>query len=403
MKFSAKSWLGISLICGCGVAGYAVGSAGTEVRKNVATEVAEIFRRPRRLPREKRVEENVFETFRGLLAKDSKESNLWKVVSRLPKAAIPEALKELRAAKLLTATGSSEERRLEEIESALYFHWAETNPQAALADVSTLPGPPDQIAQMKRHALLSSVLAAWMRTDANAAYRAVKDHKDFGYTGRDMLVQTWTAENVFEKLELFPDKNRDLLGWYCVAAAKDEAQRNAMLTALKEKIVMDDRDWGYFMLFRAWAYQDFPAAMAEAKKHDHAGLENHVLEDGLNEQPAATMRWAVSQNLPPGGSSWDQGYGNWLMYDPADAQKWLDEQAPAWILGGHTATVASFRAKQLNRKRPEQIDDEAAGKKLIDLVDDWKTKDPKAAAKWLETAPDAARTLLIKKEADAHE
>jgi hypothetical protein len=403
MKFSAKSWLGALLICICGVAGYTVGSTGTEVQKNVATEVAKIFRRPRSLQRERRVEENIFETFRRLLAKDSKESNLWKVVSRLPKAAIPEALKELRAAKLLTATGSSEERRLEEIESALYFHWAETNPQAALADVSAMPGKPDQVAQMKRHALLSSVLASWMRTDANAAYRAVKDHDDFGYTGRDMLVQTWTAENVFEKLELFPDKNRDLLGWYCVAASKDEAQRNAMLTALKEKIVMDDRDWGYCLLFRAWAQRDFPAAIAEAKKHDHPGLENQLTIDGLSSQPAATMRWAVSQKIPPGGPSWDQGYSEWLMYDPADAQRWLDEQAPAWIRSGYTATVASFRARQLNRKLPEQIDDEAAGKKLIDLVDDWKTKDPKAAAKWLETAPDTARTLLTGKGADAHE
>jgi hypothetical protein len=403
MKFPARRWLSLFLICGCGVAGYTVGSAGTEVRKNVATEVATIFRRPRRLPRERRLEESPFENFKGLIAKDSKESNLWKVVSRLPKEAIPEALKELRAAKLLTATGSSEERRLEEIESALYFHWAETNPQAALADVSTLPGPPDQIAQMKRAALVQSVLAAWMQTDANAAFRAVKDHDDFGYLGRNMLVQTWTAENVFDKLELFPDKNRDLLGWYCVAASKDEAQRNAMLTALTEKIVMEDRDWAYFMLFRAWAQRDFPAAIAEAKKHDHPGLEDQVINDGLSSQPAATMRWAISQNMPPGGSSWDQGYGNWLRSDPADAQRWLDEQAPAWIRSGHTATVASFRARQLNRKRPEQIDNEAAGEKLIDLVDDWKTKDPKAAAKWLETAPDAARILLTGKGADDHE
>ncbi len=393
----------MSLICGCGVAGYAVGSAGTEVRKNVATEVAKIFRRPRRLPRERRIEVSPFEHFKGLLAKDSKESNLWKVVSRLPKEAILEALKELRAAKLLTATGSSEERRLEEIESALYYHWAEINPLAALADVSTLPGPPDQIAQMKRAELVQSVLAAWMRTDANAAYRAVKDHDDFGYLGRNMLVQTWTAENVFEKLDLFPEKNRDLLGWYCIAASKDEAQRNEMLMALKEKLVMDDRDWGYALLFRGWAQRDFPAAIAEAKKHDQPGLEDQVINDGLNSQPAATMRWAVSQNLPPGGASWESGYRTWLMREPADAQKWLDEQAPAWIRSGHIETVASFRAGQLNRKRPEQVDDVAAGKKLIDLLDEWKTKDPKAAAKWLETAPDAAREILIGKGTVAHE
>ena len=167
---------------------------------------------------------------------------------------------------------------------------------------------------------------------------------------------------------------------------------------------MKDRDWGYFMLFRAWAQRDFPAAMAEAKTHDHPGLEEHVFEDGLNSQPAATMRWAVGQNIPPKGVRWENGYRNWLVFEPADAQQWLETQAPVWERSGHTATVAAFRAKQIqNEGLRGGIDVEAANQKLIDLMDRWKTKDPEAAAKWLDTAPEAARKLIIGKGAGSHE
>lgn len=335
------------------------------------------------------------------------EADVWKAVSRLPAASIPDALIALREARAMTPSGTDAARRLEEIESALYYHWAESDPVVALANVSAMPGPPDQKAIQSRKALLESVLSAWMRTDPNAAYRAVKDHEDFGYVGRDMLVQMWTADNVFENLKQFPDKNRDLFGHYCYYAAEvgNEKKRDDILKILKEQPDIKDRDWGYFLLFRQWAYADFPAAMAEAKKHNNPGLEEHVLEDGLNQQPAATLRWAVSQNIPPGGLLWEAGYCNWLMFEPAEADKWLDEQAPIWTRDGHIAAVAGFRAAQLvtTDRPPGGIDREESGRKLISLMAEWKNKDPEAAAKWLDTAPDAARKLLNGKGTGSHE
>jgi hypothetical protein len=392
--------LGILLVAGCGVAGYAAGGGWDGARKKVVlTEIGNLH--PLQTPsRPQRTQMDEFAEFQDLFT-GGRETDIWKVVLQLPTARIPEALQRLRELQAVAASGSSDARRLAEIESAVYFRWAESDPVAALADVSTMPGPPDQKAMMARNALLKSVLAAWMRTDPNAAYRAVKDREDFGFTGRDMLVQTWTAENVFQNLKLFPDKSEDLLGWYCIAVAGDEGQRNAMLKALMEQPNMKDRDWGYFMLFRQWAYMDFPAAMAEAKKHDHPGLEQHVFEDGLSVQSAATIRWAVSQNIPPGGVDWEQGYRSWLRSDSADAQKWLDEQAPAWISQGHIAAVAGFRAEQLRPARGGKLvpDTDAAGQKLVQVVTEWKNKDPQAAANWLETAPDEARKLFIKQGA----
>ncbi len=387
------------------LAGYAIGNATrTPVIEKSQVPANEASRLVRAAGRESHHQGNAWEQLTALLAPNSREDEIWKIISRIPTKNIPEAIHELRMTQLRAATGSAEERRLAEIESALYFKWAESDPIAALADVSTRPGPPDHRAAAKRIALLKSVLAAWMRVDANAAYRAVKDHKNFGYVGRDMLVQTWTAENVFENLKQFPENNRDLLGWYCVAAAKDEAQRNAMLVALKEQPEMRDRDWGYFLLFRDWAYRDFPAAMAEAKKHDHPGLEQHVLEDGLNQQPAATMRWAVSQNIPPGGPSWERGYSNWLRFDPADAKQWLEEQAPAWTSEGHFAAVAGLQLQQLGLM--EKIDMKAVQPAWVALMTKWQNKDPEAAEKWLDSPfarSQGIPNILTWKDADAHE
>lgn len=392
------------MIGACGVAGYAAGSAGKPARKSTADGQVAISRAERPASRERRTEEDVAENFKKLLSGSSRETEIWKVVSRLPVAGIPEALRQLCEAQVVTGRGSISEQRLKEIESALYFKWAESDPVAALADVSAMPGPPDQKAMSKRKALLESVLAAWMHTDPNAAYRAVKDHKDFGYVGRNMLVQTWTAENVFENLKLFPDKHEDLLGWYCVAAAKDDDQRNAMLTALKERPEMLDRDWGYSLLFRSWAQTDFIPAMAEAKKHDRPGLENQVFEDGLNSQPAATMRWAVSQNIPPGGRRWMEGYSNWLRFDAADAKGWLEEQAPAWEKAGHFAAVADFRTAQLSLS--EKIDMKAVQPVWVALMTEWRNKDPEAAEKWLNgdiVHSQGIPGILKWKGSDAHE
>ncbi len=403
MRVSHCRRLAIFLIGGSCAAGYAIGKATW----NPAIQEPEHAENPRARPvhdstRDKRTNEDPWEQLSALLSPDSHESDIWKIVSRLPAEKIPEAIRNLRAAQFLAPTFSDEAEKLAELESALYFHWAESDPQAALADVSTLPGAPDDDAKERRRALLKSVLAAWMRVDANAAYEAVKDHRDFGHVGRDMLVATWAPENVFQNADRYPDKHRDLLGWYCIAAAGDETKRSAMLTAFKEQPEMKDKDWAYFMLFREWAYNDFPAAMAEAEQHEHPGLVDHVLEDGLNQQPAEALRWAVAHNIPPGGPRWEESYRNWMMFDPATAKQWLIEQAPSWKNDGHFATVASFQAIQLGRS--EKIDMAVAKPIWESLMSEWENKDPEAAAKWLNTRPaEAVRGILAEKGSEKHD
>lgn len=380
MQFSPSRWLAPLLVAACGVAGYQLGRAGASERIS-ATDNNEISQSKQKFSRELRQEESPLGDFKGLILDRKNEISIWKVVSRLPATDIPEALRSLREARSVTASWTTAEKRLAEIESALYYCWAESDPVAALANVSAMPGPPDRKSNTMRVELLKGVLSAWMKTDPNAAYRAVKDVYEFSHVGRDLLVKTWTADNVFENLKLFPDKHKDLFGWYCVAAAQDEDQRNAMLKALKEQPDLQDHDWGYEMLFKEWVVLDIPAAMAEAKKLDRPGFEKSVLEIALNQQPAVAIRWAVSQDIPPDNQAWTFAYDRWLDINMTEAEKWLEEQAPAWETGDHFQAVADFRIQQLSRF--EKIDLNVYQPVWIDLMTKWRAKDPDAAEKWL--------------------
>lgn len=384
MKFLPRHLFPILLVTTCGMAGYAVGHLRISAKGNPLAESGSSDSR-RTHTREQRSEESPAENFRRLIVDRKNEENLWKVVSRLPAAEIPEALRILREARAITVSRTMEDKRLAEIESALYYRWAEFDPVAARADVAALPGAPDQQAKSKQDELMKSVLNAWMKTDPDAAYRSVKDQYHFSYMGRDMLVKTWTAENVFENLKRFPENNEDLLGEYCVSIVRKENQRNAMLKALQDQTEFKDRDWGYMRLFREWASTDFPAAIAEAKKVDRPGFEQSVLEEGLKGQPAVALRWAVSQNISPdAGQSWWVGYDRWLYSDAADARQWLENQAPAWEANGHFEAVAMFRIQQLSKQ--EKIDLKTEQPVWTALVSKWKSQDPEAAEKWLNGA-----------------
>lgn len=384
-------------IAASGWAGYAWGNAGKAGTRAVPAPAVETSRTAREPKRDRRAEEDAFTNYERLLA--GKETDIWKSVSRLPEEKVPEALRRLKEWQAVTASRSSDGRRLEEIESALYFHWADLDPQAALAAVAAMPDTTDQMARMKRGQLLESVLAAWMRTDANGAYRAVKDHKDFNFRGRDMLVQTWTPENVFKNLEVFPDKRRDLLGWYCALSVGNDVKRNAMLEALKTQPDMKDRDTANFMLFRSWGYEDFNSAVAEAQAQKLSGTIKQLVTDNLPNNPWDAMPWAARNGFPPGGPLWERGYSTWLMLDGAAARSWFAGQASAWENDGHSASVAGLLAEDFSRsgKAKDEANQTAAGRQLMDLMERWKSKDPKAAAKWLDTAPPSARELLTGK------
>ncbi len=388
--------LGVVVIGLCGVGGYSMGrtARGDAYRAEISRESAVIVDRPS--PRDRRTEEDPVAGFRGLLEAGSRETDVWKVISRLPGAAIPEALRRVAEARGAAASGTEETKRLDEIEAALYFHWAESDPQAALAAAVAIPETHEMMAGIRRENLLKSVMAAWMRTDPNAAYRAVKDDEKLEYYGRDQLVRTWTPANVFENLELYPETQDLLLGWYCLGTATDPASRNAMLAALKEQPEMAHRDWGYQLLFRGWGQTDFHAAMTEAQAQQLPKIVKQLVKDNISHNPALALPWAVKNNLPPDGKSWEEGYQFWLRTDGPGARKWLAEQAPAWESSGHTDVVAGFLAKEygLSIATQHAATQEAARKRLSDFMEKWQTKDPEAAGNWLETAPPPIREIF---------
>jgi hypothetical protein len=329
-----------------------------------------------------------FEDFQSLLAPLSRETDIWKVVFRIPPDQIRKAIREVEK-RQQQGIYLPRER---EILSALYFHWAENDPKAALADVSAKPESPE------RTNLVKSVLTAWMRSDPDAAFVAVKAHKDFGYIGRNLLVQSWTPENVFENLERHPDKHRDLLGWYCGSLANKPEARDAMIEALQENPKMKNADWARFLLFRSWGYKDFDEAIAKAEELKSPDLVNLLVKDNASQAFGApkVFKWAARNHVPPGGPDWEKGYYEWLGYDGANARAWLAEQAPVWENEGHLAAAASFLAQDYSNALEMKFNTEreSAQKRLQDLLERWKTRDPQAARKWLDTAPEAARNLI---------
>lgn len=397
---SPHRWLGILLVAGCGVAGYAAGGGWDGAGKKAVLTKIRTFHQPQTAPRARGAQMDEFRGFEELLT-GSRETEIWKVISQLPTARIPEALLRLRELQAAAASRSSKARWLDEIESAVYFRWAESDPAAALADVASIPESTNMAAKIRRSLLITSVLAAWMRTDPNAAYRAVKDDEKLEYFGRDLLVKTWTSENVFENLKLYPENHGLLLGWYCGAVAEDPARRAATLQALKEQPEMQDRDWGYSLLFRCWGYQDFDAAMAEAQTRKLPEMTKQLLQDNVALSPQKVMPWAVKNNIPPGGPQWEEGYSHWLKVDRPAAAQWFASQAASWESDGHSDAVAGFLAQDLaNARMTKQADDQlAAAGKLTELMARWQNKDPQAAGKWLDTAPQAARDLFSGKGA----
>lgn len=375
----------VSAVLICGLLGFGFGKLWKPDEVPQSQPVSESARpiRPTATARTAPMEE-----FQSLLAPLSKEIDIWKVVSRIPPDQIQQAIREVEKRRQ-QGTYLPRER---EILSALYFHWAESDPMAALADVSSQPK------SFERTDLVKSVLAAWMRNDPDEAYRSVKDHKDFEYYGRTMLVQTWTPENVFENLERHPDKHQDLLGWYCASLAKKPEARDAMLKALQENPQMKNGDWAKFLLFRSWGYNDFDAAIAKAEELKSQEMVSLLVKDNASQAFGApkVFKWAARNHVPPGGPDWEKGYYEWLGYDGANARAWLVEQAPVWENEGQFAAAASFLAQDYSNALDMKFDSEreSAQQRLHDLLDRWRTKDPQAAAKWLDTAPEPARRLL---------
>ncbi|HEY1120762.1 MAG TPA: sigma-70 family RNA polymerase sigma factor [Haloferula sp.] len=390
-----------------GWTGYALGSAqGREEQLTMSTGrqgsatslmTSAADRRP--------VEVDPATAFDRLLAGEDRRT--WAVVSRLDARTMPLWLGKLRELKAITPRDTGEWSRLMEIESALYFHWADADPQAAWKDVAAIPKSSDSSVRKDTQALVKSVLDAWMRRAPDEAYSAAKNHPDHGYTARDMLILTWTPETLEENLVKHADKRRDLLGWFSSSTIGDEEKREKMIKYLLQKPEPKDADWGRMLLFRAWGYDDFDAAISRAEALERPDMVELIFRDNISQTPYKAMPWAIAKGMTPGGPQWEEGYENWLGMDTASARAWFGTQASSWERDGHDSAVAGFLAADAitaanSYQRKSDVDGsklKAATTRLSEFLARWHAKDPAAESKWRDAASKETRDQLSEIEA----
>lgn len=351
--------------------------------------------------RPRRIDDPILE-FSKLLRGKSSRTDLLSIISRIPAAKMPEALgllkEEMAAASLSDQDPSNwvQAAALNEIISALYFHWAEMDPQAALADAQTIAS--DQ----RRSIALTGVLTAWMKIDPDAAYRSVKDDQKAGYLARDMFVKLWSPENAFENADRYPDKRGDLLGWYAIGNIDNIERRDSLLEELRARKDLKERSWVYSLLYRAWGYKDFDEAITAAGKEKIPWLEKQLLNDNLGGLSSPkVLQWASAHDRLPSGPQWEKGYGTWLAMNPDEACKWFATETSKWEQAGRSDITAGFLAVDVFGVSGEEIPSnptrETAAKDALTVHwQRWRAKDTKAADRWLETAPPEIIKLLKK-------
>lgn len=339
--------------------------------------------------------------FSKFLRGKTQRTELLSIISRIPAASMPEAaamlreLAEKERGAIVDIRDWTEVAAWGEIANALYFHWAEMDPRAALADAMSSPS------EQRRHEAVCGVLTAWMRTDPFTAYEAVKDHPKLAYPARDMIVRLWTPENVFENAERYPNKRGDLLGWYAISHIDDVARRDAMLEELRARKSLKERSWVYSLLFRAWSQRDFGEAMAAAGREKIPSLEKQLVNETLTgPRSGEVFQWANANGRLPSGPQWEKGYGTWLMTKPDEARQWFATESPKWIQSGRNDMVAGFLATDFSMSRKSLGTTETAATRALNgHWQTWSSADPKAAERWLGTASPEVIAALRKGDA----
>ncbi len=380
-----------------GWAGHAVGSARKDRTDATSHPIARASSDPRDgTTTSLRETEDPLHAFRELVA--GRREAPWQVVSRIPAARIPALLAELRESFDQFPTGSADGSWRMEIESALLYRWAESDPRAAFEDARSQPESRDVLFRLRNQELVRGVLAAWMQVDPEAAYHAAKGHKVAGHLAADMLVRTWTVETLEDHLSRFGDERKSLVGVFCSAIQSDDRKREAMLTRIEQEPELPGRDWAKFRLFRAWGLRDFDAAIARASAMGFRDTVAQLLEDNLNIMPARAMPWAVEHDIAPDAKSWGNRFDGWLRSDATGARTWLAGQLDSWEAQGHREAVAELVARDLAHLRSQLAPDAAlldeTSRQLKERIARWRAVDPDAPDRWIAGTPEVVREML---------
>lgn len=377
MAKSISRWLPVFLVLASGAAGWSAAKLSPGPQKEESEAGKAVTEKARPLAKERSLSTLApMKEFLAELSPAADDGKIWRIVQRLDPKYIPAALAEIAA--------REDSRNYERWMSALYYRWAETDPMAAIGSAKQLVG------EHLQDSMALAVLSSWMAKDADAAYLALRNDKDFSHYARNMLVRTWNQETVFENLKRFPDEkdSQYLLGAYCYHSADDPASRDHMIAALAEKKDLPFRDWGYSLLYRSWLYQDPAKALAAVSEQPIPWLQQQMLKDGLSNQPAATLKWAAEKGLQPGESIWQNAYRNWLVFEPAEARGWFAEQMPVWSERGDHRAVADFISQDIDNTTATK--DEATrqqlNEQLAKQIELWRQQDSAAADEWLAAA-----------------
>ena len=113
-------------------------------------------------PRE--LETDPLKSFERLLAGKGEYHEIGAVISRIPPAKLPELLDRLKEI-MADPPNGIDPKQLREIAEAMYFHWAEADPRAAVQDALKRPVEVDQ------YRMVRVVFTAWLKTGGLPAYQ----------------------------------------------------------------------------------------------------------------------------------------------------------------------------------------------------------------------------------------
>lgn len=389
MKDSQRVLMIGGMVVASGAAGFALGKARTPVAvvSEPAPSSATGVARRTEATRSRELEADPIRAFERLLAGKGEFQEIGAVVSRIPPAKVPELAARLREA-VADPPDGADPAFIQEIARAMYFRWAEADPQAALQDAGKWP------VELERYIMSRPALAAGVKRDGVEGYLTMKKDSPHRFHTAEMLVRTWSNDDLLENLKRLPDQaERDhLLSRYCEESAEVPEKREAMIRLLHERKDLTGDGSNFNRIFRAWSNLDFDAAMLSAGKQGVEGLEDEIIDATMNVEAGKAMPAAVARGMKP-GPSWEDGYENWCNSEPEAAKAWLSGQMSAWNEGGHQNTVANFLTKQLERdtRTGKSVDREASAKRLSSHWEEWRAKDAKAAEQWLEAAKPEVR------------
>jgi len=82
---------------------------------------------------------------------------------------------------------------------------------------------------------------------------------------------------------------------------------------------------------------------------------------------------------------WQDGYRNWLVFEPKEAREWFDKQMPVWNEQGDHRAVAEFIINDIDNTKATEDEStrQQLDERLAQQIALWRQHDASAADAWL--------------------